>query len=132
MGCDRRAARPLSPPPRTPQRRLVGRRRADRVALRSGHVESRDRRHRPGPPRRARLPGAARRLRPNPPPTRRRSRQDMEARSATARVDRESALTRLPAQLQAFSYGFAPGTPDAERLVHAWRTTRWATTGTPG
>ena len=65
VGPDRRATRPLPPRPRHAQRRLVDRRLTHRDTLRARRMASRNRRHGPRPPRRARLPKPAHRLRPH-------------------------------------------------------------------
>ena len=86
VGSGRRAARPLPQGTRRTPGRLVDRRLADRDTMRARHVASRNRRHRPRPPRRARLPEPASRLLPRPTPARRRRHQGMEARRTTRGV----------------------------------------------
>ncbi len=80
MGSGRRATRPL-PPPRS---RTTGgpTTHTPRHYARSPHGEQ-NRRHRPRPPRRARLPKPASRLLTRPTPTRRRRHKGIEARCTT-------------------------------------------------
>ena len=87
VGSGRRAARPLPSPAPGRQKRLVDRRVTDRDALRAGRMASRNRRRRPGPPRRARLPHQLDRLRPRAAPARRQHHPGMETRPTARGVD---------------------------------------------